>query len=128
MNFYITSDQHFLHENIIKYTGRPFTIDIDGVIECISLIGKNYNSVVKDEDLVFHLGDIACGVGKTYRKVSHILENLRGRKVLIKGNHDKWDDEYFLEHFESVQKYLIFGDYFFCHYPCYNSTEVQLGK
>jgi calcineurin-like phosphoesterase family protein len=128
LNFYITSDQHFFHQNIIKYSKRPFTFDFNGVIEMITHIGNNYNSIIQDDDLVFHLGDLACGPIKTYKNLGYILENLKGRKILIKGNHDKWEDKYYLNYFESVQRYLIFDDYFFCHYPCYNKPYVKLSK
>ncbi len=129
MNFYITSDQHFLHDKISTYCSRPFTPDMDGSLQAICLMGKNYNHIVKEQDLVFHLGDIACGPTKTYENIGHILENLNGRKILIKGNHDRWPDDYYKQYFESVQDYLIFGKYFFCHYPCYTGfTEFPLPK
>lgn len=125
MNFYVTSDQHFFHENIIKYQKRPFTNNFDGVIHNITTIGQNYNKIIKDEDLVFHLGDLACGKFKTFENVGHILKNLKGRKILIKGNHDKWPNEYYKKYFESVHEYLIFGNTFMCHYPCYEPSKIK---
>ena len=119
MNFYITSDQHFFHQNIIKYCHRPFTNDYNGVVENIDTIIKNYNSVVQGDDMVIHLGDLGFGKQQSKINIGCLLETLNGRKVLIKGNHDNWGNDYYLKHFESVNDYLILGDTFLCHYPCY---------
>ena len=52
MKFFVIGDTHFLHENIIKYCNRPTDFN--------KLIIKNWNKVVKAEDVVIHLGDVAC--------------------------------------------------------------------
>ena len=53
MNFF-TSDQHFGHDNIIEFTGRPFlnTNQMDS-----SLIAY-YNSKVINKDTIYFLGDL----------------------------------------------------------------------
>jgi len=71
-----------MHANIIKYCKRPFS-DIG---EMDKKIIENWNSVVKDEDLIFCLGDFALGKEQDCLK---ILKKLNGHKVLIKGNHEK---------------------------------------
>ena len=43
---------------------------------------ENWNSVVKPDDLVYHLGDVGM------HEPSKYLKRLNGKKVLIKGNHD----------------------------------------
>ena len=59
MKIFLTSDQHFGHQNIIKYCNRPFDFSSEGVIDCIKTIFERYNEKVSDDDIVFHLGDIA---------------------------------------------------------------------
>ena len=76
---WFTSDTHFGHSNIIKYTGRPFKT-IEEMNECII---NRWNSRVKEDDTVFFLGDFSLGNPKKY------LERLNGNIVWIKGNHDK---------------------------------------
>lgn len=79
---YFTSDCHFMHKNIIKYTNRPF----DSVDEMNETLINNWNDVVGEDDLIFCLGDFALGKEVDCRS---ILQRLNGNKVLIKGNHEK---------------------------------------
>lgn len=46
---------------------------------------KNWNSVVKNGDLIYILGDLSMRNGEY---TNNILKQLNGDKVLIKGNHD----------------------------------------
>jgi len=78
--FYV-SDTHFGHESIIGNCNRPFASapEMDRyMIDC-------WNSTVGDDDIVFHLGDFAFGDEEYVRYIFH---SLKGRKVLILGNHD----------------------------------------
>ena len=79
---YFTSDTHFGHENIIKYCTRPF--ENSGLMD--AAIIQNWNEVVKPEDIVYHLGDVAF---TSPDRAKHILSVLNGSKVLILGNHDR---------------------------------------
>ena len=79
MNTYFTSDTHFCHANIIKYCNRPFK-NVDEMDETII---TNWNSVVKHDDLVYHLGDVGFG------DIKNVLRRLNGRIILIRGSHDK---------------------------------------
>lgn len=79
--FYFTSDTHFGHENIIKYCKRPFK-DVE---EHDATLIKNWNDVVPEDGIVFHLGDVAFG---NPNRVNEILSQLNGTIYLIIGNHD----------------------------------------
>ena len=52
---FFTSDTHFFHNNIIKYTNRPFK----NVNEMNEELIKRWNSVVPKDGIVFHLGDVS---------------------------------------------------------------------
>ncbi|QQK07707.1 metallophosphoesterase [Miniphocaeibacter halophilus] len=54
-------------------------------------IFQNWKEVVKDNDIVLIAGDIswAMTINEAYNDLIRI-ENLPGKKVLIKGNHDYW--------------------------------------
>jgi calcineurin-like phosphoesterase family protein len=78
---FLTSDSHFGHFNVIKYCNRPFTT----VEEMNEALIANWNAVVGQEDIVFHLGDFSFHE----RYVEEFLSRLNGYKFLILGNHDK---------------------------------------
>jgi len=81
MKIFIIADTHFSHENIIKYTGRPFKTAEDMNEEMI----QRWNNKVGKDDLVLHLGDFALGNNE---EVKNLRNKLNGNIVLLKGNHD----------------------------------------
>ena len=80
---FFTSDTHFCHEKILAYCKRPFSTIEEHDEEII----KRWNEKVPVDGLVFHLGDVALGMGK-HKRVNEILKRLNGKIVLIIGNHD----------------------------------------
>jgi len=103
---WFTSDEHYYHSNIISHrfnerSRRPFTT----VSEMNSTIIKHHNEVVKEEDITYHLGDFAFVKG--WRDMRHIIPQLKGRHILILGNHDFISPFEFVEAgFESVHTSL----------------------
>ena len=83
---YYTSDLHFGHKNIIKYENRPWS----SVKEMDQGLIDRWNNRVKNRDLVYILGDFTLSVSTSY--VENILTALKGRKVLITGNHDYFEE------------------------------------
>ena len=79
---YFTSDLHFGHEAILKYCNRPFA----NVEEMNQKLIENWNKKVPEDGLVFNLGDFAWG-GYPFWK--SMREQLNGKIILIKGNHDE---------------------------------------
>ena len=103
-NIFLTSDQHFFHGNIIKYCNRPWNSgkDSDGNIivtqkdieEMNEEMIMRWNSVVPNDGIVYHLGDIALG---DRNKIKEILPLLNGKINLIMGNHDTKSVEFYYE-------------------------------
>lgn len=121
---WFTSDPHFGHQNIIKFCNRPWKT----VEEMNEGLIANWNSVVKDDDIVFDLGDFAFAPNSKWKE---ILGRLRGHHYLILGNHDdsRWPGDKIMELFESVhyQMLLKIDDKYkviLNHYPflCYAGT------
>jgi len=81
MNFYI-SDLHFGHKNVIDFDHRPFR-DVDEMDYTMIAL---WNGRVRDEDDVYIIGDFANRNG---RADEWYLRQLKGRKHLIIGNHDR---------------------------------------
>lgn len=82
MKIFVTSDLHFGHKNIIEYENRPYK----NIEEMDFAYINMWNRQVKNEDLVYILGDFSWYKGE---KTNDILRQLNGNKILIKGNHDK---------------------------------------
>lgn len=108
---FFTSDTHFGHNIIIRYSNRPFR-DYDEMDEAII---ANWNAAVGDTDVIFHLGDLALGPSERW---DSIMKRLNGYKVFVVGNHDrifagekprqreKWDEKYHEWFDEVVDNYI----------------------
>jgi calcineurin-like phosphoesterase family protein len=82
MNYWFTSDTHFDHKNICRYSNRPFN-NTDDMNETLI---NNWNSVVAYNDIVYFLGDFCFGNEK---RIAELLRRLKGNIYIIFGNHDK---------------------------------------
>jgi calcineurin-like phosphoesterase family protein len=105
MTIWFTADQHYDHTSIISYTGRPFA----NKEEMNETIIKRYNKVVKDGDTVYFLGDLSMYYDETdWLKLARYIQQLKGRKILIQGNHDRFNPFAYVEMgFESVHTSLV---------------------
>ena len=100
MIFY-TADHHFSHANIIKYENRIF-LDID---EMNVFMAQKWNEVVSENDIVYHLGDFS------FDKPALFLRKLKGRKILVRGNHDRITATHYIKAgFEKVEKEILVKD------------------
>ena len=80
---YLITDTHFGHENIKKYCNRPDNFE--------KIIEENLNKTLTNDDLLIHLGDVAFK-----RELINKFCKLPGKKILIKGNHDKCTDSFYM--------------------------------
>lgn len=78
MRTLIISDTHFNHTKIATYCDRPENFT--------ELLVKRCRERVKLDDLVIHLGDVFIGKPEGW---DAIYPELPGRKVLVRGNHDR---------------------------------------
>ncbi|WP_075292990.1 metallophosphoesterase family protein [Pararhizobium arenae] len=81
--FYI-SDTHFMHERLLDMQPRHFPSIEDHDEHMI----EQWNAVVADTDIVYHLGDWGFALSRNADRVREIFHRLRGRKYLVIGNHD----------------------------------------
>ncbi len=113
---YFTADLHFGHSNVISYENRPFQTveEMDGALI------QNWNRRVSPEDEIFILGDLTL---KGPEKANAVLEQLQGRKYLVRGNHDGYVERaaFCQAHFQWVKDYheLVYQGrrFILCHYP-----------
>lgn len=114
MSIFFTSDMHFGHRKIIKYDNRPF----ENIEEMDSIIIDNWNKKVTNKDTIYILGDISWHNDQT---TYDILRKLNGRKILIRGNHDRIHSKV-KDCFEEIADYkeivLPTNEHIvLCHYP-----------
>jgi calcineurin-like phosphoesterase family protein len=125
---YFTADNHFCHGNIIGSCHRPFS----NVNEMNEAMINNWNNLITIKDEVYILGDFAYK-GKT-QEVNNILSRLKGKKYLVKGNHDKylndplfnsnafdWVKDYFILKYEGLEVVLF-------HYPMLSWYKSHYGS
>jgi|SRR6478609_6505165 len=94
MNIWFTSDTHYGHKNIVRGTSEwenkdntQRVRDFDTMEEHNDALVKSINSVVKEDDELWHLGDWSFG-GKDNIKI--FRDRLKCRNInLIFGNHDQ---------------------------------------
>lgn len=106
------SDTHFFHANILKFIGddgkriRPF----NSLEEMHETIIERWNGVVKDNDYVYHLGDVTFRYDGAFNA---LMRRLKGKKRLIVGNHDKIWNPALQMHFEKCDLWKGFREFNF---------------
>lgn len=119
-NIFFTSDLHFCHSNILKFCSRPF----NSIEEMDEALIANWNSVVRENDIVFDLGDFAFAPNWRWKE---ILERLNGVHYLIMGNHDvtRYPGDSIMSLFHKVSQQMLLKidnrKVYLNHYPflCY---------
>ena len=108
MNYYI-SDLHLFHKNVTKegnnFDNRPF----ETMAEMNRYIKTQWNSKVTNADTVYILGDISLR-GTNDELIAYVSQ-LRGKKVLVKGNHDTVADLRYKNLFEEICDYKEITDH-----------------
>ena len=122
-NIFIISDTHFSHENMYQffnYDGtklRPW----DSAEDADDFMIEKWNSIVKPNDKVYHLGD----VGINRNKLDIIMQKLNGTKVLIKGNHDKFKPKFYLQHFKDIRGCHNLDNFLLTHIPVHPECKSK---
>ena len=94
---YFTSDLHLNHEAAIRMCERPF----ESVEEMNRVLIDNINAVVKKNDTLYILGDVAHK--GTLEEANKLISKINGKKILLKGNHDRQYDPAL---FEDIRDFL----------------------
>ena len=122
MDYWVLTDPHLGHYNLEKWGMRP-----RGFTE---MILKNLREMVSRGDVFICLGDINMGNDSYWN--SHLMESLIGvHRWLVKGNHDKKSDTWYLKNgwdFVSDRLYLEkFGlKMLFTHKPVVHNWTFDL--
>ena len=120
---YFTSDLHLGHGAIIRMRNRPF-VDVE---EMNQKLIDNYNSVVRQKDMVYILGDICHRM--RVEDANQLISRLNGKKILISGNHDKKYDRDLFDEICDFKTLSLHGHYFvLMHYPMLSWPKMYQGS
>lgn len=96
MKTWLTADWH-LGETRMELMGRPFV----SPHEQLAVLAHNHNSVVKPEDTVIVVGDVCNKDAPEWLKF--VGTHFNGRKLLIRGNHDRgFTDDQLRPYFDQI--------------------------
>lgn len=107
---FVIADTHFGHKNIIGFEAdtRPYA----SIEEHDADLVYRWNSVVRKNDTVWHLGDVLFDTA-----AFDTLAQLNGVKKLVMGNHDRYPSAKYLEHFSQIFGTVKMRDCVFTHVP-----------
>lgn len=117
---FLISDTHYNHSNVIRYCDRPFK----NVYEMNKGIINSWNSVVRNDDICYHLGDFGFG---NKEQISGWVRALNGRIRLILGNHDNHPVKWYLDcGFDRVydKSIIVQEKYILSHCPIEFSSNL----
>jgi calcineurin-like phosphoesterase family protein len=115
-NIFLCSDHHYNHSNILTFTNADGSRvrDFASVEEMNDAIISRHNSVVRPNDKVYFLGDLAMGKSAHSLK---FLDDMNGEKILIKGNHDLCSAFQYFNYFKDVRGSHQLAGLIFTHIP-----------
>lgn len=123
MKTFLISDTHFGHSNILTFKRNDGSLlrDFPNIDYHDEYLIEQWNSTVKPEDKVYHLGDVGF---KNFTVLSTILSRLNGTKVLIRGNHDNFKLSQYQQYFKDVRASHTLDKFVLTHIPIHpNSVE-----
>lgn len=106
---FMISDLHIGHVSILKFRrcNPEWTLE-----DHDKWIVKQWNSVVKKRDTVYVLGDVCFDVEKM-----KLFLKMNGNKILILGNHDKFDLGVYQKYFSKIHAFRRYKGYWISHCP-----------
>jgi calcineurin-like phosphoesterase family protein len=108
MSVYFIGCLHLGHENIAKMRGFNSSKDHDKILI------DGINSVVSKRDKLYILGDVSMENSKHY----HLLDQVRGFKEVVMGNHDRHTDvPKLLKHVNGVCGCAKYKEWMLTHIP-----------
>ena len=83
---------------------------------------KNWNEVVPEDGIVVHCGDFMLPHNEDIKEYMHYLNQLNGRVLLLRGNHDRasldWENEKLIAVRDNALIYVDGVKIYAQHYPC----------
>ena len=126
MTIWFTADTHYGHKNIVRgvssWSNKSGCRDFDTIASMNDAMVDNINACVREEDVLYHVGDLAMGL---FENITEFRQRLRCNTIhLVLGNHDyniRKDRAGVRRLFASVQQQSMIcvenEQLVLCHYP-----------
>lgn len=119
-NIFVVSDNHFGHAATFNKFKLP-----DGspmrTFSCVEEMDQHmvdrWNAVVRPQDKVYHLGDVAMK-----RKDIATVGRCNGHKRLVRGNHDTYATKDYLKYFEEIYGTRLIDHLLLSHIPVHPAS------
>lgn len=124
-NVFLIGDTHFDHEKMYSFLNwdgtkvRPW----DNAREADEAMVDRWNSVVRPDDKVYHLGDFSIS-----KRGIATAERLNGIKVLIRGNHDIFRLRDYAPYFKDVRGSHKLDNFVLSHIPIHPDSLARWTK
>lgn len=123
---FFIGDTHLFHKNVLTFKkgdGSPLR-DFKDIHHMHAVIIENWLRVVKDNDKVYHLGDVMF-----HQDGLKLLSTLPGHKRLIRGNHDLLKTRQYLTVFQEIYGVRQLNGFWLTHVPmhlqCVDQPKVK---
>ena len=126
MTIWFTADTHYGHKNIVRgvssWGNKSGCRDFATIEEMNDAMVSNINNCVKEDDVLYHVGDLVMGL---FENVSEFRARLRCKNIhLVLGNHDhniRKDRDGVQQLFSTVEQQSMISvkneQIVLCHYP-----------
>ena len=105
MKIFVIADTHFGHRKLVEVGDRPEDFS--------EQIIAHWERLVQADDMVIHLGDVVVSPDPRWWER---VRALPGRKILVRGNHDRHPHGWYIEQ----------GFTFACDAFCWNGSGLRL--
>ena len=86
-----------------------------------------YASKIQPDDLLIFLGDICDGEVEDKNKISMLLHQIPGIKILVRGNNDLFPDSWYTSHgFQYITPKFVWNHILFTHRPQDNQYKINI--
>jgi calcineurin-like phosphoesterase family protein len=107
--YFFTTDTHFFHDKLLSVPPDPRKKGYEEVII------ERHRYVLNDNSVLVHLGDVIL---HQYDELKPILNYWAGKKILVRGNHDKKSKTWYLKNgFDFVCDAFVYNRILFTHIP-----------
>lgn len=120
---YFTSDLHLGHNAAVRMCDRPF----ENAEDMNRVLIQNINARVTKNDTLYILGDLAHRT--PVEQVNEWIAKINGKKILIKGNHDKnYDASLFEGIYDFLEVHFNGQSISLMHYPMMSWPKSHHGS